>query len=160
MKPFSFYRIIKSLKIESFLHYNLKHKYFGVFLVLIPFLWGISQGLNLPVSLSLTDLLPEHSKSVSDMESVTDEVGGGGHLLILVGPTEKPEQYLPGIKKTLNGIEGVRYIYFEREEYSLKDKSLYLMERGEFKKLIKHVKSLFGHGGLIDLGLEDEEIKR
>ena len=79
MKPFSFYRIIKSLKIESFLHYNLKHKYFGVFLVLIPFLWGISQGLNLPVSLSLTDLLPERSKSVSDMEAVTDEVGGGGH---------------------------------------------------------------------------------
>ena len=137
MKPFSFYRIIKSLKIESFLYFNLKHKYFGVFLVLIPFLWGVSQGLNLPVSLSLTDLLPEHSKSVSDMESVTDEVGGGGHLLILVGPTEKPQQYLQDIKSKLKDIEGVRYVYYEREEYSLRDKSLYLMEKSEFKKLVK-----------------------
>ncbi len=160
MKSFSFYQLIKSLKVESFLRFNLKHKYFGVGLVLIPFFWGVSQGLNLPVSLSLTDLLPEKSKSVSDMESVTDEVGGGGHLLILVGPTEKPQQYLPDIKNELKGMEDVRYIYFEREEYSLRDKSLYLMEKGEFKKLVKHARALFGNGGLIDLGLEDEEIKK
>ena len=70
-------------------------------LALLPFLWGVSQGVNLPVSLSLTDLLPLGSKSVSDMESVTNEVGGGGHLLILVGPTEKPTEYLPKLKQQL-----------------------------------------------------------
>jgi predicted RND superfamily exporter protein len=120
---------------------------------------GISRGLNLPVSLSLTDLLPGQSKSVLDMEEVTDDIGGAGHLNILIGPTKNPEKYLPIITKKLKSVSNIKYVYFEREEYSLKDKSLYLMDKKEFKKLVKHSKALFNNGDFIDFGLEGPEEK-
>lgn len=137
---------------------NLRYRWVGLVLALVIAALGLSRGMNLPIKLSLADLLPETRDSVLDLEAVSKEVGGVGYLIFLVGPGEQPEQHLASLAQVVRAHPKIRYTYFEREEYSLRDKALYLMSEKDFEEVIDAGKIILNNGrrGLIDLGLETE----
>lgn len=137
---------------------NLRYRWVGLFLALLVAGVGLSRGLNLPIRLSLADLLPEDRESVLDLQAVSKEVGGVGYLIVLLGPMESPEKELPRVAKVLRANPEIRYTYHEREEYSLRDKALYLMPLRDFEEVVDAGKVILNNGkkGLIDLGLESE----
>lgn len=138
---------------------NLRYRWVGLVVALLIGAAGISQGLNLPIRLSLADLLPENRDSVMDLQAVSQEVGGVGYLITLIGPMEKPEGQLAKVEKLLKENPSIRYTFSEREEYSLKDKALYLMSPRDFEEVLDAGKIILNNGkrGLIDLGLESEK---
>ena len=144
---------------NRFRDFHIRHKYWFFSLAILLALLGISSGTNLPISLNLTDLLPDNRESVKDMRSVSNDVGGIGHVIVLVGPVSNPEKYLPQIAEVVKKREDVKYFFFEKEEYQLRSKALYIIPKSEFKDLRKHAKNLFSKKGdteLFDLGLSDE----
>lgn len=147
---------------ETLLRWNLRHKWVGLAVALVIAGLGMSHGVDLPIRLSLADLLPESRESVKDLQAVSEEVGGVGYLILLVGPTEKPEKLLPPLAARLEKIPEIRYTFHEREEYVLRDKALYLLPEREFDDLLEAGKLLLNDGksGMIDLGLETEAEKK
>lgn len=122
---------------------------------------GIWSGRELPLRLALTDLLPANRESVLDMRAVEKEFGGIGYLITLVGPMDKPEAQVEKVARTLRSLPDIRYAFYEREEYLLRDQVLFLLPDQELKTLTRHVGTLFdAPSGGIDLGLDDEEIAR
>ena len=144
---------------EKILQWNLKWPFVGFVVAILVALLGVGRGLDLPIKLSLADLLTESRDSVLDLQAVSKEVGGVGYLIVLLGPTEKPESLLPKVAETLKKNPDIRYTFHEREEYSLRHKALYLMSEREFETLLDSAKILLrgGKKGVIDLGLESEE---
>lgn len=142
-----------------FIDLNFKHKYFFFFLVLGLAIFGFSKAPNLPINLSLSKLLPEENPAVKEMDAVSDDVGGVGHLMVLLGPMDKPEQYLQPIYDKVLKHEDIKYAFFNTEEHLLEDKSLYLLSKKEFKDLRKNAKILFdkGKSSMLNLGLETQE---
>jgi predicted RND superfamily exporter protein len=133
--------------------------------VVVVFLsfWGFSKGPQLPINLSLSKLLPEHNPSVKEMDDVSEDVGGVGHLMLLIGPIDEPESYLGPLSKSIEKeVEDIKYLFFEKERYQMKNRMLYLLDKKEFRKLRKNARILFkkGESGFINLGLEDEEQKK
>lgn len=147
---------------ENLLRWNLRNRWIGLVIALLIAALGVSQGINLPIRLSLADLLPETRESVRDLEAVSQEVGGVGYLIVLVGPMDKPESKMAGLASLLSKNPDIRYTFHEREEYVLRDKALYLMPEREFEDLLSAGKLILNDGksGMIDLGLESEAEKR
>ncbi|MCO5143267.1 MAG: MMPL family transporter [Oligoflexia bacterium] len=147
---------------EKILLWHLKHSWVGLLLALLLAALGISQGVSLPIRLSLADLLPETRESVLDLQAVSKEVGGVGYLIILLGPMEHPDKVLKKTAESLKSDPDIRYSYFEREAYSLRDKALYLMSEREFDDVMSSGRIVANNGksGLIDLGLETEKEQR
>jgi hypothetical protein len=81
--------------VRKFLLLNLRYRWVGLVVALVIGALGLSRGLDLPIRLSLADLLPENRDSVMDLQAVSREVGGVGYLITLLGPMEKPEAQLP-----------------------------------------------------------------
>jgi predicted RND superfamily exporter protein len=137
---------------------NLRFRWVGLALALFIAGLGLSKGMSLPIRLSLADLLPETRDSVKDLDAVAKEVGGVGYLILLVGPAEQPEQQLETLARLLRSHPKIRYSYYEREEYSLRNKALFLMSENDFEEVIDAGKVILNNGrkGLIDLGLETE----
>ncbi len=140
------------------IHYAFRYPIaLGVILISI---FGFSKASKLPINLSLSDLLPKHNESVQDMEAVSKDVGGVGYLMLLIGPINHPEQYLETIAQQLRpNNRDIKYLFYEKERYQLKDRMLYLLSKKEFKKLRKNANTLFRKGktGFIDLGIEDKQ---
>ncbi|MBL6988506.1 MAG: MMPL family transporter [Bacteriovoracaceae bacterium] len=141
---------------------HFRFKYFFFVLALVISILGFKSGGQLPINLNLSDLLPKNKKIVNDMNYVLEKVGGVGYLIVLVGPTHKPEQYLSQLSDALKGVPDVKYTFYEKEEYLLRDKSLYLLTKKDFKKMTRHARVLFGKStDNFDLGLaEDPEIEQ
>lgn len=137
---------------------NFKYKYIFLLIVISVSLFGFSKAPYLPINLSLSNLLPEENLAVKDMNAVSDDIGGVGHLMVLLGPMEKPEQYLKEIADQARLNKQVKYVFYHTEEHLLEDKSLYILEKKEFKKLRKNAKILFdkGKSSMMNFGLEDE----
>ncbi len=123
-------------------------------------IWGAIQAPKLSVNMDLSGLLSDTNPAVVEMNHVSEMVGGGGYLITLVGPISSPEKYLPKIAEAVRNIPHVKYTYFERETYALKDKALYLVTKKEFKKMAEHAQVLFGKKKVDSTGLnlfdEDE----
>ncbi len=137
------------------LKWNLRTRFFGLLLALGIAGLGVVRGSSIPVRLSLADLLPDHRPSVMDLKAVSDDVGGTGYLIVLVGPTDSPQQYLPLLGRELEKNSLIRYTFHEREEYLLRDKALYLMPRWEFDDLLSSGRTLLRGGknsGFLGLG--------
>lgn len=147
---------------EALLRWNLRHRWVGLAVALAIAGLGVSKGVDLPIRLSLADLLPETRESVKDLEAVSQEVGGVGYLIVLVGPTESPEKLLPPLAAKLAKNEEIKYTFHEREEYVLRDKALYLLPEREFEDLLDAGRVILNDGkkGMIDLGLETEGEKK
>lgn len=144
---------------EKLLRWNLRHRWIGLSVAVAIAALGLSRGLNLPIRLSLADLLPETRESVIDLNAVAKEVGGVGYLIVLIGPMEKPEAELAKTAALLKKHPEIRYTFHEREEYSLRDKALFLMDAHDFDEVLDSGKIILNNGkrGLIDLGLETEK---
>ncbi len=143
------------------LHFRFRYLLF--FSVILISFWGFSKAPDLPINLSLSNLLPEDDPSVLDMEDVSQDVGGVGYLMLLIGPTKSPELYLSTIAREIEAkVEDVKYLFYEKERYRLKDRTLYLLSKQEFRKLKRNAQTLFRKGktGFINLGLEDQEQKK
>jgi predicted RND superfamily exporter protein len=121
-------------------------------------IFGLRFASKLTVNLDLTGLLPQNSESVTEMNHVVSKIGGGGYIIVLVGPITNPESKLLKIDEKIKTLPDVRFTYFEREEYSLKEKALYIMPRKDFKKLTEYAQILFSNGpvDITGLGLVDE----
>lgn len=147
---------------EALLRWNLRHRWVGLALALAVAGLGMSRGIELPIRLSLADLLPETRESVTDLEAVSKEVGGVGYLIVLLGPMEKPENELPRVARVLKQHPEIRYTFHEREEYLLRDRALYLMPEGDFEEVLDSGRIILNDGkrGLIDLGLETDADRR
>ncbi len=120
---------------------------------------GFYLGANVPVRLGLLDLLPENHPDVVDFRSVSREVGGVGFLAVIVGPTNDPEQYLLKLGRRLGAQPGVKDVFFERPDWSLRDKALYLMPSRLFESVSSDAEVLLKRGktgGIFDLVLEDD----
>lgn len=147
---------------SKFITLNFKYKVFFFILVLLIAILGASVANRLSINLELDKLLPDTSESVVEMNQISDEIGGIGHLNILIGPIENPQQWIPKASQKLKQLPDVKYVLDKTEEYLLEDKSLYLMSLKEFLKLRKNARVLFNKGkvGFFDLGLEDEDIRK
>jgi len=147
---------------EKLLRLNLRYRWAGLLIALMFAGLGVRHGMDLPIRLSLADLLPETRESVRDLQAVSQEVGGVGYLIVLVGPTDKPEAQLTKIAEAFKKNPEIRYTFHEREEYALRDKALYLMPEKEFSELLDAGKLILNDGksGMIDLGLETEAEKK
>jgi predicted RND superfamily exporter protein len=143
---------------KKFLQLNLKYFWIAPILLITLAIFGINYASKLKVNLDLTGLLPENSESVTEMNHVVSKVGGGGYIIVLVGPITNPETKLGLINDKIKNLPEVKFTYFEREEYSLKEKALYIMPRKEFKKLTEFAQILFAKGpvDITGLGLVDE----
>jgi uncharacterized protein len=145
--------------LERVLNFNLRHKWLGVSVALALSLLGISFGTDLPIRLSLQELLPPDRQSVVDFNAVAKDVGGVGYLGVLIGPVDNPESYIPSVAAALRGHRELKYVFWEREGYSLRRKALYLLPRTEFDELIRSAEMVLfegKEGGFLDLGLEED----
>jgi uncharacterized protein len=137
---------------------NFKYKYLFLILVTSISLFGFSKAPYLPINLSLSNLLPEENPAVKDMNAVSDDIGGVGHLMVLLGPMDRPEQYLEKISNQVKLNKQVKYVFYHTEEHLLEDKSLFILDKKEFKKLRRNAKILFdkGNSSMMNFGLETE----
>lgn len=124
-------------------NFVIKHPILAAVIALIISLLGISNGTSLPIRLSISDLLPDQRESVVDMKSVAQEVGGVGYFIIMIGPTKNAIQHLPKVANIFKGSSDIKYLFYERGSYLIQDKALYLLTKKKFKKLEKHIKTLF-----------------
>lgn len=138
----------------SILKWNLKYFYVMPIIALLLGVIGAMQAPKLKVNMDLSGLLSDTNPAVLEMNHVSDIVGGGGYLIVLVGPTVSPEKYLGEISKGLVGVENIKYSYYERETYQLRDKALYLLPKRDFRKLNEQVYNLFNEKKLDTTGLD------
>lgn len=145
---------------------NLKYYWIAPLLFIFLAALGIQSTGQLRINLDLAGLLPENSESIREMNHVVAKVGGGGYIIVLIGPMTSPERKLAAIDRALTHLPDVKYTYFEREEFILKDKALYIMPKRDFKKLSEHAQVLFSDApvdttglGLVDESDHEEQIK-
>jgi len=138
----------------SILKWNLKNFYILPIFALILSIWGAFQAPKLKVNMDLSGLLSDTNKTVIEMNHVSDIVGGGGYLIMLVGPMASPEKKLEKISTSLKDLPDIKFSYYERETYSLRDKVLYVLPKKEFKKLATHAETLFSHKPVDETGLD------
>lgn len=117
-------------------------------------IWGAMQAPKLKVNMDLSGLLSDTNPAVVEMNHVSDMVGGGGYLIALVGPMVSPEKVLPQITETLKEVPRIKYSYYERETYSLKDKALFLISKKEFKQMLTNAQVLFSDKKVDTTGLD------
>jgi predicted RND superfamily exporter protein len=143
---------------KKILQFNLKFFWFAPILLVVLALFGVNYSSKLRINLDLAGLLPENSESIQEMNHVVSKVGGGGYIIVLIGPITNPESKLSIIDSKLLDLKDVKYTYFEREEFMLKDKALYIIPRKDFKKLTDYARILFSDGPIdtTGLGLADE----
>ena len=143
---------------KKLLQFNLKFFWLAPILLFLLAFVGANYSSKLKINLDLAGLLPENSESIQEMNHVVSKVGGGGYIIVLIGPITNPESKLSLIDSKIRGLNDVKYTYFEREEFMLKDKALYIIPRKEFKKLTDYARILFSKGPVdtTGLGLEDE----
>lgn len=139
--------------------FHFKYRWPIFFLTLSVAIWGSLQAPKIPVNLELDKLLPDNSQSVQEMRQISNEIGGVGHLSILIGPTQAPEAQLQPIVQELEKIDDIKYVLYNTEEHLLEDRILYLLKLKDFLKLRKNARTLFNKGktGMINLGLEDDD---
>ncbi|MDD4974531.1 MAG: MMPL family transporter [Bacteriovorax sp.] len=143
---------------KKLLQLNLKFYWIApIFLILFAF-FGVRYSSKLKINLDLLGLLPKNSESIQEMNHVVSKVGGGGYIIVLVGPITNPESKLNLIDEKIKNIKDVKYTYYEREEFMLKDKALYIMPRKDFKKLTEYARIIFSKTAVdtTGLGLVDE----
>jgi predicted RND superfamily exporter protein len=138
----------------SILKWNLKHFYIMPVIAIIFSIWGAMQAPKLKVNMDLSGLLSDTNPAVVEMNHVSDMVGGGGYLIALVGPMVSPEKVLPQITETLKEVPRIKYSYYERETYSLKDKALFLISKKEFKQMLTNAQILFSDKKVDTTGLD------
>lgn len=145
---------------DRILTFNFKRPWLGLTLAIIVSGIGVWLGKGLAIKLSLADLLPDNRESVLDLKAVSKEVGGVGYVTVVIGPTKNPESKLVELAKSIETLDTVRYAYFERESYQLRNRGLYILTRPEFNKLIESTETLLTDGkagGALDLGFTTEE---
>lgn len=138
----------------SILKWNLKHFYIMPVIAIIFSIWGAMQAPKLKVNMDLSGLLSDTNPAVVEMNHVSEMVGGGGYLIALVGPMVSPEKVLPQVTETLKEIPRIKYSYYERETYSLKDKALFLISKKEFKQMLTNAQILFSDKKVDTTGLD------
>lgn len=151
---------------KKILQLNLKFYWIApIFLILFAF-FGVKYSSKLKVNLDLVGLLPQNSESIQEMNHVVEKVGGGGYIIVLVGPITNPESKLNLIDQKVKNIPDVKYTYYEREEFMLKDKALYIMPKKDFKKLTEYARVIFSKTavdttglGLVDESDREEQLK-
>ena len=144
---------------KKILKFNLRFFWIApIFLIIFAF-FGVKYSSKLTINLDLVGLLPQNSESIQEMNHVVSKVvGGGGYIIVLVGPITNPESKLNLIDEKIKKIKDVKYTYYEREEFMLKDKALYIMPRQDFKKLTEYARVIFSKSAVdtTGLGLVDE----
>ncbi|MDO9183357.1 MAG: hypothetical protein Q7U04_13165, partial [Bacteriovorax sp.] len=76
---------------KKILQFNLKFFWIApIFLILFAF-FGVKYSSKLKINLDLVGLLPQNSESIQEMNHVVSKVGGGGYMIVLVGPITNPE---------------------------------------------------------------------
>lgn len=143
---------------KKLLKLNLKFFWFAPILLILLAGVGAKYSSKLKINLDLAGLLPENSESIQEMNHVVSKVGGGGYIIVLIGPITNPESKLSIIDSKIKDLKDVKYTYFEREEFMLKDKALYIIPRKDFKKLTDYARIIFSNGPVdtTGLGLVDE----
>ncbi|MEW6057719.1 MAG: MMPL family transporter [Bdellovibrionota bacterium] len=139
---------------------HFQYWWVGLFVALAISILGANYGRKVPIRLSLADLLPENRQSVLDLKEVTKDVGGVGYFIVLIGPVnEKPEQYLTSVNDAVKKLPDIRYSFYEKESYLLRNAALFLLPPQKFDELLKNAKVIFTEGkkDAFDLGLDDEE---
>ena len=151
---------------KKILQFNLKFFWIAPILLLLLAGFGVKYSSKIKINLDLAALLPENSESIQEMNHVVSKVGGGGYIIVLIGPITNPESKLNLIDSKIKDLKDVKYTYFEREEFMLKDKALYIIPRKEFKKLTDYARILFSKGpvdttglGLVDDSDREDQIK-
>lgn len=151
---------------KKILQLNLKFYWIAPIILIILAFFGVKYSSKLKINLDLVGLLPEKSESIQEMNHVVSKVGGGGYIIVLVGPITNPESKLNLIDEKIKNIKDVKYTYFEREEFMLKDKALYIMPRKDFKKLTEYAQIIFSKNavdttglGLVDESDREEQLK-
>ena len=151
---------------KKILQFNLKFFWLAPILLVLLAGFGVKYSSKLKINLDLAGLLPENSDSIQEMNHVVSKVGGGGYIIVLIGPITNPESKLTLIDEKIKDIKDVKYTYYEREEYMLKDKALYIIPRKDFKKLTDYARILFAKGpvdttglGLVDESDREDQIK-
>lgn len=144
--------------VRKALNLVFSHRFVFLGLAILMSVLGVVTGPKLPLQLSISKLLPEDRQSVVEMNNVASYVGGVGFLVMIIGPTEAPEQYLPQLAEKMQTSEHVSYSFYNTEKHLLKDKALYLLSKSDFKKLRRSVRDLFANAN-IGLGLTSKEEK-
>lgn len=138
----------------SILKWNLKNIYLMPVIALILGICGAMQASKLKVNMDLSGLLSDTNPAVMEMNHVSEIVGGGGYLITLVGPMVSPEKKMGEITKALKGVPRIKYSYFERETYALKDKALFIISKKEFNQMSQYAQSLFSDKKIDNTGLD------
>ena len=143
---------------KKILQFNLKYFWLAPLFLVLFAAFGVKYSSKLKINLDLAGLLPENSESIQEMNHVVSKVGGGGYVIVLIGPITNPESKLTLIDSKIKDLPDVKYTYFEREEFMLQDKALYIIPRKDFKKLTDYARILFAKGPVdtTGLGLVDE----
>lgn len=144
---------------DKILNTILRFRWWALVVVILTSLGAAYVGRSIPTNLSLIGLLPDQRESVQDLKAVSKEFGGVGYLGVIIGPYKKgPEKFLSLAAKSLRSIPEIRYSFYERETYTLREKALYLIARKDFDDLVTHTETLMNDGktgGLLDLGFDD-----
>lgn len=138
----------------SILKWNLRNIYLMPIIALVLSIWGGMQASKLKVNMDLSGLLSDTNPAVVEMNHVSEMVGGGGYLITLIGPMVSPEKKLPIITAALKNIPRIKYSYYERETYALKDKALFVISKKEFNQMSQYAQSLFSDKKIDNTGLD------
>ncbi len=138
----------------SILKWNLKNIYLMPVIALILSICGAMQATKLKVNMDLSGLLSDTNPAVVEMNHVSEMVGGGGYLITLVGPMVSPEKKLAEMTEVLKTVPRIKYSYYERETYALKDKALFIISKKEFNQMSQYAQSLFSDKKIDNTGLD------
>lgn len=138
----------------SILKWNLKNIYILPVIAIILSIWGGIQAPKLKVNMDLSGLLSDSNPAVIEMNHVSEIVGGGGYVIALIGPMSSPEKLLPDVARVMEKVPRIKYAYYERETFHLKDKALYLISKKEFKQMSQHAQVLLTDKRVDNTGLD------
>lgn len=143
---------------DRIFQFLLRYPVLGLLLAIILGTVGILNGRGLPIRLSLADLLPSDRESVRDLKEVARDFGGTGYVAVIVGPVANPLDHIKPLVPVVQAIPEIRYTFFERESYTLRNFAPYILPSSEFDDLLRYTELLLNDGkagGFLDLGFQD-----
>ncbi|HZA49755.1 MAG TPA: MMPL family transporter [Myxococcaceae bacterium] len=110
-------------------------------------LLGVIFAGRLALNADLVELLPPAFQSVQDIKKLEERFGGIGWIVV-VGEGAEPEvlrRFARDIAPKLEGLQGVRFVEYERPTRFFEDRALYFLETGDLQEVHRRLKAREKH---------------
>ena len=108
---------------------------------------GVTFAGRLALNADLVELLPQSFQSVQDIKKLEERFGGIGWIVV-VGEGAEPEvlrRFARDTAPKLEGLNGVRFVEYERPTRFFEDRALYFLETEDLQEVYRRLKAREKH---------------